>query len=186
MRAIRTYIGFKLGVALGLALSISPLSAQEEACGVVHKRTRDPLDAQRFFLLAEHGGDAFLDKQTCLVFSTKVFEEPVTIGDAMERCATLGQGGPYGSMGWQLPSMAELTSLEGESWKHHEGEFGQYKLPPMSRSETDFWTTTRWPGDGNLYATVTFSAPTTLVRPQDETKKAGVWCVRASRATGLQ
>jgi hypothetical protein len=175
-------------LTLGLLLSAStcPVQAQEEQCGVVHKQTREPLDGQRFWLLAEHGGKAFLDLRTCLVARLEVVDEPTTLSDAMQHCATLGQGGPYGEMGWQLPSMAELTSLDSELWGNHRGEFEQYKIPPLTRSETAFWTSTKWPGAADSWATVMFSGRTTLVLPLAQTMKAGVWCVQGVRATGLK
>src|SRR5215212_3182 len=164
-------------------LGASPLWAQEEACGIVHKQRREPLDQTRFWPLAEHRGEAFIDARTCLVARLEVFDEPVTLSDAMYRCATLGQGGPYGDMGWQLPTMAELTSLDGEEWRT---QLVQYKLPPLTRSEKPFWTITKWLGAPDSLAAVEFSARTTVVRPMAETMKAGVWCVQGMRATGLK
>lgn len=87
-------------------------------------------------------------------------------------------------MGRQLPSMAELTSLDSDLWAN--GGFEQYRIPPLSRTETAFWTNTKWLGAENSWATVTFSAPTTLVRPLAETDKAGVWRVQEVHATGLK
>jgi hypothetical protein len=162
-----------------------PVSAQER-CGVVHTQRREPLDSKRFWPLAEYGGKAFLDQQTCLIARLEVFDEPVTLGDAMQHCATLGQGGPVGEMGWQLPSMAELTSLDSHSWESQRGEFEQYKIPPLIRSERQFWTTTKWPGKEGSWAAAIFSARTTIVFPLAETEKAGVWCVQGYRATGLE
>jgi hypothetical protein len=161
-----------------------PLSAQEH-CGVVHTQRREPLNSQRFWALAEYGGKAFLDLQTCLIVRLEVFDEPVTLSDAMQRCATLGQGGPTGDMGWQLPSMSELTSLDSDLWEGQRGEFERYKIPPLSRSERDFWTTTKWPGKEGSWAAVMFSARTTIVHPLAETEKAGAWCVQGYRASGL-
>jgi hypothetical protein len=82
--------------------------------------------------------------------------------------------------------MGELTSLDSENWNSQATGLGDVKVPPMTRSETVFWTSTEWPGEDNSYATVTHSAPTTLVRPQQATEKAGVWCVQGFRATGLK
>ena len=185
MARIAIVVGLMVGMVGGLVETASPAVAQEEPCGIVHKQTRDPLDGQRFWPLAEHGGRAFIDLRTCLVVSLEVFEEPVTLGDAMQRCATLGQGGPYGEMGWQLPSLSELTSLDTELWTNQRGEFEQFKIPPLIRSETGFWTSTQWPGAENSWATVMFSARTTIVNPLAENMKAGVWCVQGVRATGL-
>ena len=84
----------------------------ETPCGIVHKQTREPLTDQRFWQLAEYRGKAFLDIRTCLVARLEVFDQPVTLSDAMFRCATLDQGGPSGEMGWQLPTMAQLTSSQ--------------------------------------------------------------------------
>jgi hypothetical protein len=173
-----------LNLALISLVGASPLRADDD-CGIVHKQRREPLGT-RFWPLAEHGGKAFVDARTCLVARLEVFEEPVTLNDAMFRCAVLGQGGPNGDMGWQLPTMAELTSLDGEEWKDQRGEFAQFKIPPLTRSETPFWTTTKWLGAPDSLAVVEFSALTTVVFPLAETMKAGVWCVRGVRATGLK
>ena len=77
----------------------------------------------------------------------EAFDEPMTLSDAMYRCAALGEGGPYGDMGWRLPTMAELTSLDGEEWNDQRGDLGQFRLPVQTRSEKAFWTTTKWLGE---------------------------------------
>ena len=186
MRGVFAILALCSSIPAGLLNLISFAQAQEAPCGIVHQRTRDPLDGQRFWLLAEYDGRAFLDQRTCLVVSTEVFEQQVTLSEAMEHCSMLGQGGPHGDMGWQLPTVAELTSLDSDRWSQQAGEFGDYKIPPMTRSETAFWTRTEWPSKENSYGIVIFSAPTTLVRSHDETEKAGVWCVQGFRATGLK
>lgn len=186
MARIATVLGLNVCVVAGLGVTASPVVAQEEPCGVVHKQTRDPLDGERFWPLAEHGGRAFIDLRTCLVVSLEVFEDPVTLSDAMQHCATLGQGGPHGEMGWQLPSMSELTSLDTELWTNQSEEFEQFKIPPLIRTEAAFWTSTQWPGAVGSWATVIFSARTTIVAPLAENMKAGVWCVQGVRATGLK
>ena len=168
----------RAALVFGLLAVASPAWSEEEVCGTVHRQQREPLDDQRFWPLAEHRGRAVLDKKTCLVASTDIWTEPVTLSDAMARCATLGQGGPYGEMGWQLPTMAELTSLDGDS----QGA----DLPSTKRSETPFWTITEWPGSEGSYATVMFSGRTTLVLPKPAGETAGVWCVQGVRATGLK
>ena len=186
MGRIATFAGAYLGVAVISLVAASPLWAQEERCGIVHKQRREPLEGPRFWPLAEYGGNAFLDVRTCLVARLEVFDEPVTLSDAMQRCATLGQGGPFGQMGWQLPTMAELTSLDGEEWQIQRGEFEKHRIPPLTRSEKPFWTSTKWLGTPDSWAVVEFSARTTIARPLAETMKAGVWCVQGVHATGLK
>jgi hypothetical protein len=110
----------------------------------------------------------------------------MTLSDAMYRCAALGEGGPYGDMGWRLPTMAELTSLDGEEWNDQRGDLGQFRLPVQTRSEKAFWTTTKWLGEPDSLAIVEFSGKTTIVRPRAETEKAGAWCVQEIRPVGLK
>jgi hypothetical protein len=174
---------FVASLVIGSLPVASPAKA-DASCGAVHKQTREPIDGQRFWPLAEHGGRAFLDKRTCLVASMKVEAEPVSLDAAMQRCAMMGQGGPRGDMGWQLPTMSELTSLDGEEWQRE--PIGSSALPPALRSDTAYWTVTEWPGVAKRYAAVTFSGRTTLVRPFSETDKAGVWCVQGARAAALE
>ncbi len=174
---------FAAGLALFTTMSVPP--SQAEPCGVVHKQTRQPLNDQNFWRLTEHDGKAFVDQRTCLVARLDRLDQPVTLSEAMGHCAMLGQGGPYGAMGWQLPTMAELTSLDSADWPRQRDAFAQYKLPPLERSETGYWTRTEWPGAAGSFAVVTFSAPTTLVRPLEATKKASVWCVFGMPATGV-
>ena len=186
MREVLASVALCISIPAGLLNAMSFAQAQEGSCGIVHQRTRDPAEGQRFWLLAEYGGRAFLDQRTCLVASTDISEQQVTLSEAMEHCSMLGQGGPQGDMGWQLPTVAELTSLDSDRWEQQAGEFEDYKIPPMTRSEVAFWTRTDWPGKENSYGTVIFSGRTTLVRSQAETEKAGVWCVQGFRATGLK
>ncbi|MER9756421.1 hypothetical protein NKJ46_23835 [Mesorhizobium sp. M0166] len=183
MLRIATLATFSIGFAV-LATMSAPQS-QAAPCGIVHKQARQPLNDQNFWLLAEHGGRAFVDQRTCLVARIDRLDQPATLSEAMGYCATLGQGGPYGDMGWQLPTMAELTSLDSADWPRQREAFAQYKLPPLARSETEYWTRTEWPGLAGSFAVVTFSAPTTLVRPLEATKKASAWCVFGVTATGV-
>lgn len=171
-----------------LTIVAPPVQGQEQPvpCGVVHRQARQPLEGQRFWPLSEHRGKAFVDRKTCLVTSTEVGSEPVTIGQAMERCSSLGQGGPRGEMGWQLPTMAELTSLDGEEWAAEGNLLQEFKLPPETRSETAYWTVTEWPGASGSYATVVFSNRTTIVSQQAATAKAAVWCVQGTKATSIK
>ncbi|MER8708290.1 hypothetical protein NKH49_22405 [Mesorhizobium sp. M1088] len=183
MHRIATLATFSIGLAFFATISTS--QSQAAPCGIVHKQARQPLSDQNFWLLAEHDGKAFVDQRTCLVARLDRLDQPATLSDAMGYCATLGQGGPHGDMGWELPTMAELTSLDSADWPSQREAFAQYKLPPLARSETEYWTRTEWPGLAGSFAVVAFSAPTTLVRPLEASKKAGVWCVFGAPATGL-
>jgi hypothetical protein len=98
----------------------------------------------------------------------------------------LGQGGPRGERGWQLPTLAELTSLDGEEWAGQSGLPQDFELPPETRSETAYWTVTEWPGASGSYATVIFSNRTTIVSQQAATMKAAVWCVQGTRARSIK
>jgi hypothetical protein len=162
----------------------APAQAQQESCGIVHKqgsekRGSEPTDSQRFWLLAESG---FIDMDTCLVWSIDVHNEPVTLSEAMGLCAELGKSGPYGAdMGWQLPTVAELTSLDGKEWEEQGGE-----TPPITRSDTRYWTNTPWLGIPGSWAVVQFSGRTTVVNPLEPGIGAGVWCVSGFPAKGLR
>ena len=93
------------------------VSAQaEELCGMWSESTKEGKESPRFRVLKEFDGKAFLDMQTCLIWSLQVDTEPQALFEAVYRCAVEGQGGPRGSMGWRLPTMAELTSLDGDQW----------------------------------------------------------------------
>ena len=89
-------------------------------------------------------------------------------------------------MGWRLPSMAELASLDSKDWSKQAEAFKKYNLPPLARSETDFWTTTPWPTEPDTWAAVQFSNRTTVVYPKAQDGKGSAWCVRGVPATGLQ
>ena len=183
---MQTYIKFVLAVGL-LVAAFNP-SRAEEVCGRVNERKLHIDESARFRLLGEYGGKAFIDMRTCLVWRLDVSNDPVvSLNDAVMACAEKGQGGPNGEMGWQLPTVAELTSLDSDQWSKQKDNFGDYKLPPAVRTEGPFWTITAWPGRAGSWAVVHFSAPTTFVRPaEQDTKKAGVWCVRGFAATGIQ
>src|SRR5215468_8915868 len=103
--------------------------------------------------------------RTCLVWSLAPISEPKTLNEATQACASLGQGGPLGDMGWQLPTMAELTSLDGQEWGRQAEIFNQYHLPTAARTEAEFWTSSPWLGRPDSLAIVQFSARTTVVRP---------------------
>jgi hypothetical protein len=89
-------------------------------------------------------------------------------------------------MGWQLPTVAQLTSLDSNQWSKQKDNFKEYKLPPAERSDVPFWTITSWPGRSNSWGIVQFSGRTTVVYPAEENTKAEVWCVRGFPATGIQ
>ena len=103
-----------------LMLLTNPSYAVED-CGLVSKQSRELVEERRFELLAEYDGRAFIDTRTCLVWRLDANDSPTrTLDDAMGECASLGQGGPNGEMGWKLPSLSELT-LAGN------GEFARYR-----------------------------------------------------------
>ena len=82
-------------------------------------------------------------------------------------------------MGWQLPSLAELTSVDSEDWTKQRAGFEQYKIPASNRSEIDFWTSSPWLGRSDSWSVVQFSARTTIAHAVAPDSKAAVWCVRA-------
>ena len=168
-----------------LILPAKPSYAVED-CGFVSGQSRELTERRRFELLADYRGRAFIDMSTCLVWRLDVNDNPQTLDDAMGECASLGQGGPYGEMGWQLPSLAELTSVDSEDWTKQRAEFEQYKIPALSRSEIDFWTSSPWLGRSDSWSVVQFSARTTIAHAVAPDSKAAVWCVRAYPARGLR
>jgi Protein of unknown function (DUF1566) len=156
-------------------------------CGFVSRKSAEPVDERRFELLAEYDGRAFIDMHTCLVWRLDVIDSTTrTLDEAMRECASLGQGGPHGEMGWQLPSLAELTSVDSKEWTKQHAEYEQYRIPALSRSEIDFWTSTPWLGRPDSWSVVQFSALTTIAHPVVRDSKAAVWCVRSYPAKGLR
>jgi|SRR5262245_53217226 len=105
---MQTYI--KLGLAIGLLVAALNPSRAEEVCGRVNERKLHIDESTRFRLLGEYGGRAFIDMRTCLVWRLDIFGDRGSFDDAWSTCAHTGQGGPYGEMGWRLPTVAELTS----------------------------------------------------------------------------
>jgi len=170
------------GASMGFLASA--VQAAERPCGIVWGESLEIDESPRFQLLG--AGGAYVDMRTCLVWSLRWTDTPKTLNEGMETCAVLGQGGPRGDMGWQLPTMAELTSLEGQDWVRQAETFQQYRLPVAARNEASFWTSTPWLGRPDSWAVVEFSALTTIVRPLGSGDKAGVWCVRGIRARGLR
>jgi hypothetical protein len=158
----------------------------DERCGLVTKKGEELVN-RRFEILAEHKGRAFVDMRTCLVWDLYPWQKAeLTLDSAMGICSALGQGGYFGDMGWQIPTMGELTSLDSESWDKQKQEFAEFKLAIIERNETPYWTVTPWLGKPDSQAAVTFSGKTTLVRPFKQDGKAAVWCVRGYPATGLR
>jgi Protein of unknown function (DUF1566) len=159
------------------------LAYADERCGLATKKGEEPI-SRRFEILAEHNGRAFIDMRTCLVWDLYPWKKAeLSLDRAMEICSALGQGG---DMGWQIPTTAELTSLNSENWSKQDQEFVEFKLPPNERSETPFWTVTPWLGKPSTQAGVIFSARTTLVVPLKQDGEAAVWCVRGYLATELR
>jgi hypothetical protein len=181
----RSYTPLSVLVCATAILSAEPGLAAED-CGLVSRQSREPPPERRFEIIAEYGGRAFIDLNTCLVWRLDVNDATRTLDEAMGECASLGQGGPHGEMGWKLPSLAELTSLDSEFWTRQRAEFEPYKLPASVRSEIDFWTSTPWLGRPQSWSVVQFSARTTIARPLPSDGKAAVWCVRGFPATGLR
>jgi Protein of unknown function (DUF1566) len=175
-------------ISLCTASSLLPNSSYAvEDCGFVSKQSGEFADERRFELLAEYDGRALIDKRTCLVWRLDVNNSPTqTLDSAMGECASLGQGGPNGDMGWQLPSLSELTSVDSPEWEKQRDEFAQYKIPALSRSEIDFWTSTPWLGRPDSWSVVQFSARTTIPHPVPTDGKAAVWCVLGHYVRGLR
>jgi hypothetical protein len=124
--------------------------------------------------------------RTCLVWQLDVHDAPKSLDDAMIECASFSQGGPHGEMGWRLPSLSELTSVDSEDWTKQGSEFDQFNIPALKRKENDFWTSTPWLGRADSWAVVQFSALTTIAHPVALDSKAAVWCVRGYPARGLR
>jgi hypothetical protein len=182
----RTIVLLLIFLWAALMLLADPSYAAED-CGLVSKQSRELVEERRFELLAEYDGRAFIDKRTCLVWRLDANDSPTrTLDDAMGECASLGQGGPNGEMGWRLPSLSELTSVDSRDWAKQRTEFEQYKIPALSRSEIDFWTSTPWLGRPDSWSVVQFSARTTIGHPVAPDSKAAVWCVQGYPATGLR
>jgi len=174
-------------IAICTILSLGRSVHAVELCGLWSDASSQGSDAPRFRILKEFSGKAFLDMETCLVWEMDVLKEPMTLGDAAYHCANEGQGGPQGKhRGWRVPTLAELLSLDTEQWLAQRDTFAPYKLPPIERTEDPLWTDTPWPSEPGSWGGVTFSARTTIAHPIKQSEKAGVWCVRASRATGLR
>ena len=169
-------------IAMTVAGLLLPLAAAAQGmpCGLAIKQGSAPDPGPRFQGLANYDGRAFIDMHTCLVWRLDVFNEGLPLDEAMQICATTGQGGPYGAMGWRLPTLAELTSVDGEEWNKQREEFERYKIPAMTRSEAYYWTDAL-AGLADKWAVVEFSGRTTVVNPVDLTTKAYVWCVRRAR-----
>jgi hypothetical protein len=176
---------FRIALIAMPLLSGNPAYAADE-CGLVSRQGGEPAQQRRFELLAEYSGRAFIDTRTCLVWQLDINDTPTrTLDDAMGECASLGQGGPHSEMGWQIPTLSELTSVDSEDWNQH-SEFEQFNIPPLKRSEIDFWTSTPWLGRRESWSVVQFSARTTIAHPINLDSKAAVWCVRGFPATGLR
>jgi hypothetical protein len=186
MKKFLPHLGTAVILATFVAVPLSLSAQAAEPCGLWREEKREGVESPRFRVLTAFGGRAFLDMETCLVWSLDVAEQPLALTDAVYYCTNKGQGGPAGAMGWRLPSVAELTSLDGEQWRTQRETFEQYKLPPMVRTETFFWTTTPWPPEPDTWAVVMFSARTTISAPSRKDTKAGAWCVRCCPATGLR
>jgi hypothetical protein len=163
-------------------------SRAQELCGFTTNQAGRLPDTLRFRQVSEFGGRAFLDMQSCLVWRLEVMagKPAVTVDEAMRECASAGQGGPHGQMGWRLPELAELTSLDTEDWLKQRIEFDQFKIPPLIRTDVEFWTSTGWLGRPGSLAIVQFSGRTTVVRPVGLDTKASVWCVLGYPAKGLR
>jgi hypothetical protein len=173
-----------------LTLSIGFPVHAAEFCGLLQVQGQASDAVPRFRMLTgfEASGGAFIDMETCLVWSLRPFvtRGGVGLNDALSRCADLGRGGSRGHMGWRLPTVDELTSLDTEQWLKQETVFDEYKLPPRYRSEDTFWTSTSWLSEPDSLATVQFSGRTTVVNPIKKSAQADVWCVRCCQATGVQ
>jgi hypothetical protein len=129
------------GPVLYITASILPIQSSQAAdeCGWVSRHNSEPISDRRFARLAEYNGRAFIDMRTCLVWQLDVHDAPKSLDDAMIECASFSQGGPHGEMGWRLPSLSELTSVDSEDWTKQGSEFDQFNIPALKRKENDFW-----------------------------------------------
>jgi uncharacterized protein DUF1566 len=182
-------VSLLLGLVMGLAtplLSIQSSQAADE-CGWVSRHNSGAIEVRRFARLAEHDGLAFIDMRTCLVWQLDVSANAQkSLDDAMIECASFGQGGQHGEMGWRIPTLSELTSVDSQDWTKQSSEFERFNIPVLKRKEIDFWTSTPWLGREDSLSAVQFSALTTIAHPITLDSKAAVWCVKGYLARGLR
>jgi hypothetical protein len=169
----------KYALLAALMLLTTPAWAVE-VCGLWSEKGSEGSNPPRFRLLK--GDQAFLDMKTCLVWSLNVHRGPLKLSDAFGHCARSGSrlegGGDH--MGWRLPSVAELTSLDMFS-----GEFA-LRISGIP-SETPLWTATAWPPGMKDWTVVIFSQRgTTIVHHSDPEQEGGAWCVRCCPGAGLR
>jgi hypothetical protein len=175
-------------LALVIATPMLPIQSHAaDDCGWVSRHNSDPLELPRFARLADNGGRAFIDMRTCLVWQLDVIDSaPKSLDEAMRECASFGQGTPHGDMGWRLPTLSELTSVDSDEWAKQTSEFDQFNIPALKRKEIDFWTSSPWLGRREEWSVVQFSALTTIAHSTTLDSKSAVWCVRGYLARGLR
>ncbi|SRR6266498_734465 len=107
-------IGTKYALFAVLVLLTTLPAWAVEVCGLWTDKGSEGSNPPRFRLLKED--EAFLDMKTCLVWTLNVHRGPLKLSDAFGHCARPRRGsrleGGVDHMGWRLPSMAELTSLD--------------------------------------------------------------------------
>src|SRR5262245_19283358 len=133
------------GVAVNLL--VSAVHAAERPCGILWGEGREIDESPRFERLGS--GGAFIDMRTCLVWMDRPMAAEWTLDQAMSFCTTSGDGG----MGWQLPTVAELTTLDVNKWIR--GGFAQYQLGSVAGGK--LWTRSPWPGKPDSLVVVEFN-----------------------------
>ena len=172
--------GIKYALLASLMLLVALPASAAEPCGLWSEKGRQGAEPPRFRILKED--KAILDMKTCLVWSLNVHKEPLKLSDAFGYCTRRGSrlAGGSGRLGWRLPSVAELTSLDVFS--------EEFDLTIREIfSETPLWTSTPWPPGTQNWTVVTFSQRgTTIVHELGPEEKAGAWCVYCCQAAGLR
>jgi hypothetical protein len=152
-----------------------------------------PANCPRFVVLSNWNSEAVLDRETGLVWERfpsgtrfRWFNGSSLRAEAHEHCLTLGKGG---RLGWRLPTLPELLSLDDLSTLGTPG----LKLPPghpFQNIQADtYWTATRdvafVGGDVTSFGAyyTTFDAENAFTASTHNTSDPlYVWCVRGAQA----
>ena len=139
----------------------------------------------RFEVLSDFGGAAVLDHETGLVWEQSLSLSNSNWLDAQTHCNRLTTGG---RLGWQLPTLQELTSLVDPSVP-----FPGPTLPighPFTNVQSfSYWSATTSAGNASFAWIVGFNGPVPAVFTADKIGipiMASVWCVRGGHGVDLQ